>query len=178
MDAEALGGRLPYALSGAETTDRPAEALGTPNSPGGPARVSVASVREMAAAGYLTDLSEDPNRPLPHPDQVMDLARRPDLDRLIAEATTLGPDQCAARLRVRRTDSDHLVRLGWISCAQEVRVNFDAARGCTVRIRLYRRAEADRIPAEHPEVDWPAVRALPKGRRSPLAKLAPGRSPG
>ncbi|THA58055.1 hypothetical protein E6R62_04830 [Streptomyces sp. A1136] len=178
MDPEAIGSRLPYALSGAETADRLAEALGTPNPPGGPARVSVACVREMAAAGFLTDLSDDPDRPLLHPDQVMGLARRPDLDRLTTEATPLGPDQCAARLRVRRTDFDHLVRLGWITCALEVRVKFGAARGGTVRIRLYRRADVDRIPAEHPEVDWVAVRALPKGRRSPLAELAPGRRPG
>lgn len=154
MDGEAIRGRLPYALSGAEAADRLAQALGTPNPPEGPTRVSVATVREMAAAGYLADLSDDPNRPLLHPDQVRDLARRPDLDRLISESTPLGPDQCAARLRVRRTDFDHLVRLGWITCAQEVKVKFGAARGGTVRVRLYRGADVDRIPAEHPEVDW------------------------
>ncbi|MFF1556099.1 hypothetical protein [Streptomyces sp. NPDC058279] len=176
MDADAIRARLPYAVSGAETADRLARDLGTPNPPDGPARVSVATVREMATAGLLAALSDDPNRPMFHPDQVTDLAGRPDLDRLIADATPLGPDRCAARLRVRRTDFDHLVRLGWITRAQEVRANFGAARGGTVRIPLHRSADVDRIPADHPEVDWVALRALGKGKRSPLARLAPGRS--
>ncbi|MGW7101632.1 hypothetical protein [Streptomyces sp. NPDC054838] len=177
MDAEAIRARLPYALSGAETADRLAQALGTPNPPGGPARVSVATVREMVAAGFLVDLSDVPDRPLFQPDQVADLAGRADLDRLIADAALLGPEQCAARLRVRRTDFDHLVRLGWITCAQQVKAKFGAARGGTVRIPLYRSADVDRIPTDHPEVDWPAVRAVGKGRRSPFAELAAPSSP-
>ncbi|MFJ6940926.1 hypothetical protein [Streptomyces sp. NPDC101132] len=173
MDAGAIRAGLPCVLSGRGAADRLAAALGTPNpAPGqGPAQVTVFAVREMVTAGLLTDLSGDPAQPALHPDQVAALAARPDLAALLAEAVPLGPDQAAARLGVRRSTWDHVVRLGWVRHAQEVKVRFGAARGGTVSIPLYRAGDIDRLPADHPEVDWPALRAAPKGRRSPLAAL-------
>ncbi|MFI5987331.1 hypothetical protein ACIBEA_41480 [Streptomyces sp. NPDC051555] len=158
-------------LSGRQAADRLAEALGTPNPPGGPATVSVAAVIELAKEGLLVSLSADPVQPLLHTGQVDALAAAPGLAALLAEVAPLGPDQAAARLAVRRSDWDHVVRLGWISPDQEVRARFGAAAGGTVWIPLYRAARIDRVPADHPEVDWPALRALGKGQRSPLAKL-------
>ncbi|WP_243741208.1 hypothetical protein [Streptomyces sp. 8K308] len=57
----------------------------------------------------------DPNGSLLHPGQVDDLCRRGDLAELVAANSPLGPDQAAERLGVRRTDFDHMRRLGWIS---------------------------------------------------------------
>lgn len=105
------------------------------------------------------------------PVEVDALAARPDLAELLDQAAPLGPDQAAQRLGVRRTDLDHMARLGWLCPADTVRVKFGAARGGTVRVPLYRAGDIDRLPAEHPEADWPALRAVPKGRRSPLAAL-------
>ncbi|MEU7068468.1 hypothetical protein [Streptomyces sp. NPDC046161] len=173
MDADAIRAGLPDVLSGHGAADRLAAALGTPNlAPGqGPAQVTVFAVREMVKAGFLTDLSGDPAQPALHAEQVAALAARPGLARLLAEAVPLGPDQAAVRLGVRRSTWDHVVRLGWVRQAQEVRVRFGAVRGGTVRIPLYRVDDIDRLPADHPEVDWPALRAVPRGRRSPLASL-------
>ncbi|MCX4547227.1 hypothetical protein [Streptomyces sp. NBC_01565] len=174
MDAEVIRAAMGDGpLYGGQAADRLAEALGTPNPPGGPAAVGVAALVELAKDGLLLSLSGDPEQPLFHPAQVETLAARPDLAGLLAEAAPLGPDQAAARLGVRRSDLDHVVRLGWLRPAQEVRVKFGAARGGTVWIPLYRAGDIDRLPPDHPEVDWPALRALGKGQRSPLARLTP-----
>ncbi|MGY3676434.1 hypothetical protein [Streptomyces sp. TE33382] len=129
---------------------------------------------ELEKAGLLFSLSADPEQLLFHPGQIATLAARPDPARLLAGAALLGPDQAAARLGVRRTDWDHLNRLDWITPDQEVRVKFGAAQGGTHRIPLYRTDRIDRVPADHPEADWDALRALRKGQRSPLAKLTSG----
>ncbi|MFI6006704.1 hypothetical protein ACIA98_41270 [Streptomyces sp. NPDC051366] len=175
MDADAIRAGLPEdPLSGRGAADVLAQALGTPNPSwgAGPAVVTAFAVREMVKAGFLTDLSGDPAQPALHPDQVAALAAHPDLARLLAQAVPIGPDQAAQRLGVRRCDFDHLVRLGWVRHAQEVKVKFGAARGGTVWVPLYRADHIDRVPLVHPEVDWPALRALGKGQRSPLARLA------
>ncbi|MCX4784621.1 hypothetical protein [Streptomyces sp. NBC_01264] len=176
MDAEAVRACLGDGpLFGWQGAARLAEALGTPNPDpgcGGPKAVSVAALVELAKDGLLTTLSDRVNELLLAPAEVDALAARPDLRRLLAHAAPLGPDQAAQRLRVRRTDLDHMARLGWLLPTETVRVKFGAARGGTVRVPLYRAGDVDRIPEEHPEVDWPALRALGKGKRSPLARLA------
>ncbi|MCY0963444.1 hypothetical protein [Streptomyces sp. H27-H5] len=178
MDVDAIRAGLPgYPLSGRGAADVLARALGTPNpveGGAGPVVVSVFAVRAMVTAGYLTDLSGDPEQPALHPDQVAALATHPNLAHLLAQATPLGPDQAAARLGVRRADFDHLVRLGWVRSTEETRIRFGAARGGTVWVPLYRAEHVDRVPLVHPEVDWPALRALGKGRRSPLARIGAG----
>lgn len=40
--------------------------------------------------------------------------RREGLADLVVADTLLGPEQAAARLRVRCADLDHMVRLGWV----------------------------------------------------------------
>ncbi|WP_392893175.1 hypothetical protein [Streptomyces sp. LN699] len=175
MNVDAIRAGLPdHPLSGRGAADVLARALGTPNPrEGGPVVVSVFAVRAMVTAGYLTDLSGDPAQPALHPEQVAALATHPDLAHLLAQAAPLGPDQAAARLGSRRAAFDHLVRLGWIRSTEETRTRFGMAGGGTVWVPLYRAEYIDRTPLVHPEVDWPALRALGKGRRSPLATLGP-----
>jgi hypothetical protein len=95
-----------------------------------------------------------------------------------AEASRAGQlrtaDQAAAYLRIRRADLDHLTRAGLLSLGRWAHGPYDRRR--TFSVPLYRTADLDGLSAS-PGVDWDAVRATPKGRRSPLARLpsAPGR---
>ncbi len=49
--------------------------------------------------------------------------------------------------------------------------------GRAVDISLYTTASVDAVVAAHPEVDWEQLRAVEKGRRSPLASLRPAPAP-
>ncbi|HEX5205926.1 MAG TPA: hypothetical protein VFW27_38855, partial [Actinoplanes sp.] len=91
--------------------------------------------------------------------------------RMLVEDAPLGPDQAAERLRIRRADWDHVVRAGWAHPAQWVSVRFGTSKAGAVDVPLYRTADVDAVPGAHPEVDWDAVRATPKGRRSLLARV-------
>lgn len=77
-------------------------------------------------------------------------------------------DEAAAYLRIRRADLDHLVRAGLLSPAKWGRGPFDRRGGCSVP--LYRTADLDHLTTVG-EIEWDAVRATPKGHRSPLATL-------
>ncbi|MGA4980040.1 hypothetical protein [Streptomyces cinereoruber] len=156
-------------LSGRQAADRIAEALGTPNAPAEPAVVTSFVVRRLIAAGLLTELSGNPDGSLLNPAQVDEVCARTDLPELVAANSPLGPDQAAARLGVRRTDWDHMIRLSWIAPAEWREVQFGTSRAGAVDVPLYRAAEVDGLPAAHPEVDWLALRSVGKGRRSPLA---------
>lgn len=95
-----------------------------------------------------------------------------------AEANQAGQlrtaDQAAAYLRIRRADLDHLTRAGLLSPARWAHGPYDRRR--TFSVPLYRTADLDGLTSV-PGIDWEAVRATPKGHRSPLARLpdAPGR---
>jgi hypothetical protein len=89
-----------------------------------------------------------------------------------AEATRVGQlrtaDQAARYLRIRRADLDNLARAGLLAPARWGHGPFDRRSTCSVP--LYRTADLDGLTAL-PGVDWDAVRATPKGHRSPLARL-------
>ncbi|MGX1114877.1 hypothetical protein RKD37_000240 [Streptomyces ambofaciens] len=79
---------------------------------------------------------------------------------LVAADTPLGPEQAAARLRVRRADFDHMVRLGWVRSPQSIEVRFGTSRAGAVDVALYTTASVDAIVPAHPEVDWEQLRAV------------------
>jgi hypothetical protein len=89
-----------------------------------------------------------------------------------AEATRAGQlctaDQAAAYLRIRRTDLGHLTRAGLLVPAGWGHGPFDRRTTCSVP--LYRTADLDGLTAAS-GIGWDAVRATPKGHRSPLARL-------
>ena len=91
------------------------------------------------------------------------------------EATWAGQlrtaDQAARYLRIRRTDLDHLTRAGLLAPVSWCRGPYD--RRGTRSVPLYRTGDLDQLTTA-PGIDWAAVRATPKGRRSPLVRL-PGR---
>ncbi|WKX23663.1 hypothetical protein [Streptomyces sp. HUAS CX7] len=176
LDADAIRAAMPTPpISGGVAADRIADALGAPNPTtyGERATVTAFVVRRFVDRGLLVDLSTNGDGTLHHPDQVAEVCRREDLADLVAADTPLGPEQAAARLRVRRADWDHMVRLGWVRSPQSIEVRFGTSRAGAVDVALYTTASVDAVPAEHPEVDWEELRAVEKGRRSPLASLSP-----
>jgi hypothetical protein len=178
LDSDAIRAAMPTPpISGGAAADRIADALGTPNVISEKANVTAFVVRRFVDRGLLVDLSANPDGTLHHPDQVDQVCRREDLADLVAADTPLGPEQAAARLRVRRADFDHMVRLGWVRSPQSIEVRFGTSRAGAVDIALYTTASVDAVVPAHPEVDWEQLRTVEKGRRSPLAALRPAPAP-
>ncbi|WP_435878650.1 hypothetical protein [Streptomyces bacillaris] len=167
------------AISGGAAAGRIADALGAPNPAayGERGLVTAFVVRRFVDCGLLVDLSANPDGTLHHPDQVAEVCRREDLADLVAADTPLGPEQAAARFRVRRADFDHMVRPGWVRSPQSIEVRFGTSRAGAVDVALYTMASVYGIVPAHPEVDWEQLRAVEKSRRSPLAALRPAPSP-
>jgi hypothetical protein len=82
----------------------------------------------------------------------------------VAERTPLNRIEAARRLRIRQADFDLLVKAGLI-------IPDEGHWGKWGWIRLYLPATLDAFAAR-PDIDWAAVRATPRGRRSPLHVLA------
>ncbi|MEV7898262.1 hypothetical protein [Streptomyces cyaneofuscatus] len=172
MDSAAIGAAMPIGpISGIAAADRIAAALGTPNVSGLKAVVTAFVVRRFVDRGLLADLSGTPDGTLHHPDQVAEVCHRANLADLVAADTPLGPEQAAARLGVRRTDFDHMVRLGWVRSPQSIEVRFGTSRAGAVDVALYTTASVDAVVNDHPEIDWEQLRTMEKGRRSPLTSL-------
>jgi hypothetical protein len=97
-----------------------------------------------------------------------------------AEATRAGrlrtAVQAAGYLRIRRADLGHLFRAGLLTPAGWGHGPFD--RRDTRSVPLYRTADLDDLDdiVTACGINWDAVSATPKGRRSPLARL-PDASP-
>ena len=87
--------------------------------------------------------------------------------------------EAAEYLRIRRADLDHLIRAGLLTPAGWAHGPFD--RRDTRSVPLYRTGDLEDIEDIVTEcgIDWDAVRATPKGRRSLLASLpaATGHTP-
>ncbi|AEY86849.1 hypothetical protein SHJG_8862 [Streptomyces hygroscopicus subsp. jinggangensis 5008] len=178
LDADAIRAAMPSPpISGGAAADRIADALGTPNVIGEKANVTAFVVRRFVDRGLLVDLSANPDGTLHHPGQVAEVCQREDLADLVAADTPLGPEQAAARLRVRRADFDHMVRLGWVRSPQSIEVRFGTSRAGAVDVALYTTASVDAVVPAHPEVDWEQLRTVEKGRRSPLGSLRPAPAP-
>jgi hypothetical protein len=172
LDADAIRAAMPSPpISGGAAADRIAEALGTPNVIGEKANVTSFVVRRFIDRKLLTELSANPDGSLVHPGQVAETCRRQDLAELVAADTPLGPEQAAARLGVRRAEFDWMLRLKWIKPAESIEVRFGTSRAGAVDVALYTTASVDALAARA-DVDWEQLRAVPKGRRSPLAALA------
>ncbi|GLH94920.1 hypothetical protein [Phytohabitans aurantiacus] len=91
------------------------------------------------------------------------------LDKAIERGRLHTADRVAAYFRVRRSDVDHLIRAGWLKPTTYVLGPWQRRRD-RPEVALYRQADLD-VLAEHPAIDWDAVRATPAGRPSQLARL-------
>ncbi|MFD8222990.1 hypothetical protein ACFV16_02295 [Streptomyces massasporeus] len=72
-------------------------------------------------------------------------------------------------------DFDHMVRLGWVRSPQSIEVRFGTSRAGAVA--FYTTASVNAVIPAHPELDWDQLRAVEKGRRSPLAAPRPAPTP-
>lgn len=92
--------------------------------------------------------------------------------RKVARASTAGQlhmRYAAARiLELRASDFEHLVRAGLLTHADTARSGWNKRD----IVLLYRQADLNRVTRSR-RIDWDAVRATPKGHRSPLAGLPP-----
>jgi excisionase family DNA binding protein len=77
-------------------------------------------------------------------------------------------EEAAAYLGVRRSDLDHLVRVGRLTPAKWGRSRWQPRRAAP-QVALYRTGDLDAL-AGHPAIDWAQVGATPRGRPSPLAR--------
>lgn len=76
----------------------------------------------------------------------------------------LNSDQAAAYMEIRRPDFDHLFRAVRIKAVGSYKGQWNST------VLVFRRGDLDALLAD-PAYDWPAIRATPRGRPSPLAKL-------
>jgi hypothetical protein len=169
MDPAKIDRALPQTVTAGQAADLIAASLGLPNPPLGRPVVKAWTVERLAARGLLLRLSWSPLEV--NPAQVARLCLRKNIWDLLAEETPLGPDQSAAWLRIRRTDWDHVVRLGWITPVDWRKVQFGTSKAGAVDVPIYRSGDVAAIPRQHRRVDWEQLRGLGKGQRSPLAKL-------
>lgn len=169
MDPAKIVKALPQPVTAGQAADLIAASLGIPNPPLGKPNVKAWSVERFVARGLLLRLAYSPCEV--NPAQVARLCLRRNIWGLLAEETPLGPDQSAARLGIRRSDWDHVVRLGWIEPSAWQRVQFGTSKAGAVDVPIYRSGDVDVIPGRRKQVDWEQLRGLGKGQRSPLAKL-------
>lgn len=81
----------------------------------------------------------------------------------------LTTDRVVDRLGVRRTDVEHLVRLGWLVPVDLVRSS-RTPRSQPPDVPLYRAGDVTELLLSE-AIDWEAVRGLRSGARSPFASL-------
>jgi hypothetical protein len=91
------------------------------------------------------------------------------LNQAIDAGRLLTVAEAAAHLRIRRGDFSHLHRARWIEPVLWVHGPYQRRRDIP-EVPLYRVGDLE-VLANHPAIDWNAVRATPAGRPSPLAKL-------
>ncbi|MGA4844669.1 hypothetical protein [Streptomyces sp. G45] len=93
------------------------------------------------------------------------------LERAQRDGKLLTRTDAAAHLGIRASDIEHLINAKWLEPTIWVR-NSRHPRRAAPTVPLFRVGDLDLL-AVHPAIDWDEVKATPKGRPSPLAKLTP-----
>jgi adenosylmethionine-8-amino-7-oxononanoate aminotransferase len=134
--------------------------------------VSADAVRELGALGVLTVADTYKGEPVFCGLSVETFAQSADrelLARAERDGKTMTADRAAAYMKIRRADFDHLRRAGLVAASRWTRSGY-RSRSYGADCALFRRGDLDAL-LDRPEYDWAAVRATPKGQRSPLAAL-------
>lgn len=139
-----------------------------------PDNVTTDGVRELLHRGLIEVAYYDRDHPVFRGRSVEAFTDRADARALLAEVVMFGrsltADEAAVELGVRRADFDHCVRAGLLVPMRIGRTGYWSKSrdpGCP----LYRFGDVAALSARE-DIDWAAVRAVPKGGRSPLAKLS------
>ncbi|MFF1716522.1 hypothetical protein [Streptomyces sp. NPDC058268] len=119
---------------------------------------------ELARRGHLPVRGEFHGHPLYCGLALEHLRDRRKVERASTAGHLLMRDAAAKALGVREADFGHLVRAGLLRHAATAEGWFHS------EVRLYRQADLDRLLRSR-RIDWSAVKATPKGSRSPLAAL-------
>ncbi|WP_031467143.1 hypothetical protein [Sciscionella sediminilitoris] len=131
--------------------------------------VPVAAIHELSTMGLLPQVGEYHGHTLYDGRALERFTAGAALEHAITVGRHLTGDQAAEHLGIRRTDLDHLVRAGWLAPVAHVHSRWQPRRA-QPEVPLYRIGDLDQL-AEDPAIDWAAVRAVPKGARSPLRNL-------
>lgn len=126
------------------------------------------TVHELARMGKLTRAGSYKGAPLYSGRSVQAFNDPVALAKAAVDGRLLTTNEVAEELAVRRSDVDHLIRAGLLESAFASRSMWSARNDLDVQ--LFRHADV-RAVVERDDIDWPAVRAVQPGQRSPLAKL-------
>jgi hypothetical protein len=130
--------------------------------------VTADGVAELARRGLLASAGWYKDWPL-YDGRAIEAFADPDAAEEASRAGQLRTaDDAARHLGIRRADFGHLTRAGLLAPADWGRGPWDRRDQCSVP--LYRTGDLDDLAAR-PGIDWAAVRATGRGRRSPLAAL-------
>ncbi|MFI9587816.1 hypothetical protein ACIHCQ_39830 [Streptomyces sp. NPDC052236] len=121
---------------------------------------------ELARRGHLPVVGDHKGNTLYCGLTLENLTDRRKVERASAAGQLHMRDAAATILGIRESDLDHLVRAGLLTHAATARSSWNKHDV----VLLYRQADLDRVTRSR-RIDWRAVRATPKGRRSPLAAL-------
>lgn len=122
------------------------------------------AVPELAAMGLLPVVGTYKGRPLYCGRALEALTDRDAVEQAVRNGRLLTRADATATLGIRDSDFDHLVRAGLLKPRSYGSGQFHS------RVPLFRAGDL-RALAARGDIDWAAVRATPKGRQSPLAKL-------
>ena len=93
------------------------------------------------------------------------LAEDQELVDAVRRARTLGPDQAAQHLEIRRTDLEYLIAAGWLASVDHADVQ--VGRYKYVSVPLYSVGDLEDVQ-QIPGVDWEELRGIAPGKPSPL----------
>lgn len=127
------------------------------------------AVAELARQGLLLVVGQYKDWPLYCGRSLQTWTNIAQVERANIAGERLTADQAATTLDIRRSDFDHLVRLGWITPGDWARGPYTAKKHAP-DVPLYRADDLVTLLTS-PGIDWDTVRATPKGHRSPLATL-------
>lgn len=128
------------------------------------------TVAELSRMGHIPRAGEHRGRETYAVWAVARFTDRPALEQAMVSGRLRTTDEAARVLDVRRADVDHLVRLKWlrpVRWADNPKLSRRAGSGT---VPLFRHGDLAALLA-YEGIDWPAVRATPRGRPSPLARL-------
>ncbi|WP_306364376.1 hypothetical protein [Nocardia sp. CC227C] len=132
--------------------------------------VTAETVEELARTGALPEVSQYKGYPL-YCGRTLERFDDPAaMERAERDGRLYTLDAAADQLDVRVSDLRHLVTAGWLEPVKHVHSRWQ--RRNEVRLVALFRAADLAVLAEHPAIDWEAVRATPAGHRSPLIQVA------
>lgn len=131
------------------------------------------AVADLARSGLILIVGSHKDRPLycGRTLEAWPAERRDEIERANVAGERLIVDRVVDRLGVRRSDVDHLVALGWLAPVDMAHGPF-TAKARRPDVPLYRAGDVTALLLSG-DIDWDAVRAVSKGKRSPLATLQP-----